>query len=302
MDTPARPALYVALSNFSASPAGDWQRLIDVATAADRVGIDGLVVSDHVVFGEHLEAYGRAETGGVDGGVQPTGPDGAWLEPMTFLSVLAGVTNDIRLSTNILLAALRRPVVLAKSAATLDVLSGGRLELGVGIGWQREEYDAAGLDFGTRGRLLDQTLEVCRALWRDEPASFSSDDVRFERIHCNPKPVHPNGVPILVSGRPKPRVLERLARHGTGWIPWGLSPEEAADAVPEVRQALRAAGRGDEPLDVRVSLRVSRQDPAAGFAAVPALAARGVTQFVVGAGAGTEDHLAKLRATFRESS
>src|SRR5690349_23959577 len=136
----------------------------------DRVGIDKLVVSDHVVFGEHLDAYGNPATGGTAGGRQPTGPDGHWLEPLTTLSVIAGTTSRVRLGTNILLAALRRPAVLAKTAATLDVLSGGRLDLGVGVGWQREEYEAVGLDFQDRGRLLDHTLEVCQALWRGDTA------------------------------------------------------------------------------------------------------------------------------------
>ena len=129
-------------------------------------------MSDHVVFGERLEEYGRPEIGGQAGGKQPTGPDGHWLEPLTTLSVLAGMTSRIRLGTNILVAALRRPAVLAKSAATLDVLSGGRLDLGVGVGWQREEYDAAGLDFDGRGRLLDHTLEVCQTLWREPRAAY----------------------------------------------------------------------------------------------------------------------------------
>src|SRR5207247_2385322 len=103
---------------------------------------------------------------GQEGGRQPTGPDGHWLEPLTVLSMVAAVTSRVRLATGILIAALRRPVVLAKTTATLDVLSGGRLDLGVGVGWQREEYEAAGLDFHDRGRLLDHTLAVCQTLWR----------------------------------------------------------------------------------------------------------------------------------------
>src|SRR5689334_25200763 len=149
----------------------------------DRVGIDKLVVSDHVVFGEHLDAYANPATGGTAGGRQPTGPDGHWLEPLTTLSVIAGMTERVRLGTGILLAALRRPVVLAKSAATLDVLSGGRVDLGVGVGWQREEYEAAGLDFRTRGRELDLTLEVCQTLWREPRADVELPGLAFEAIH-----------------------------------------------------------------------------------------------------------------------
>ena len=144
-DAPAAVA-----SRWSTGPPtqpADWRYLVDRAQAAEEAGIDRVVVSDHVVFGEDLEAYGKPELGGIAGGRQPTGPDGCWLEPLTSLAVIAGATTTVRLGTGVLLAALRRPAVLAKTAATLDVLSGGRLDLGVGIGWQREEYEAAGLDF-----------------------------------------------------------------------------------------------------------------------------------------------------------
>jgi len=129
------PQLSIALRTYSAEDPGTWQPVLDRARAADAAGIDRVLVSDHVVLGEHLDAYGRPESGGVVGGKQPTGPDGYWLEALTTLSVVCGMTSRVRLGTNILIAALRRPVVLAKSAATLDVLWGGRLDLGVGIGW-----------------------------------------------------------------------------------------------------------------------------------------------------------------------
>src|SRR5207237_1098202 len=142
--------LSTALVTFAAEAPEGWATMLETARLYDRVGIDRLVVSDHVVFGEQLDEYGRPEVGGTRGGRQPTGPDGHWLEPMTTLSVVAGSTERIRLGTGILLAALRRPVVLAKTAATLDVLSGGRLDLGVGVGWQRGEYEPGGLDFDGR--------------------------------------------------------------------------------------------------------------------------------------------------------
>ena len=180
--------LTVFLPTFAAEDPGSWDHVFDIARAADLTGIDRVVVSDHVVFGENLEAYSRPETGGVEGGRQPTGPDGHWLEPLTVLTAVAAQTNRVRLGTYILLAALRRPVVLAKQLATLDVISRGRVDLGVGIGWQREEYDAAGLDFRARGRLLDHTLEVCQTLWREQHASYQSPELGFEAIHSMPKP------------------------------------------------------------------------------------------------------------------
>jgi probable F420-dependent oxidoreductase len=274
--------LSTALLTFSATDPGGWQHLIDRARLLDEGGVDRLAVSDHVVFGENLDAYGDPRLGGVAGGVQPTGPDGHWLEPLTTLAVLAGTTRRIRLATNILIAALRRPVVLAKSAATLDVLSGGRLDLGVGVGWQREEYEAAGLDFARRGALLDHTLEVCRTLWRDQRAAIDSPELSFEAIHMMPKPLRPEGVPVWVAGTVNPRVVRRLARFGTGWIPWGADAADPASGIDRMRQALADAGR--DPTDLQV---VGRLPTVAGtdgsvdvdrtMDAVPALVAAGIT-------------------------
>jgi len=238
------------------------------------------------VFGEHLEEYGRPEAGGVEGGKQPTGPDGLWLEPLTLLSVLAGITTHARLGTGILLAALRRPVVLAKAAATLDVLSRGRLDLGVGVGWQREEYEAAGLDFGERGRLLDHTLEVCQTLWRDQAARFDGDGLHFESIHCMPKPLQPGGVPIWVSGRLNDRVLARIVRFGSGWIPWGDVARNPAEGLGRVKDALVAGGRDAAGFQVEGPLPVVRDgdgaiDVAPTMEGVPPLVAAGITDFRV---------------------
>ena len=132
-----QPHLSVQVVNFAAEAPDGWQRLLDHAVAADRAGVDRVAVSDHVVFGDDLSDYAEPAKGGLAGGRQPTGPDGHWLEPLTTLAWLAGRTDRVRLQTGILLAALRRPVVLAKSAATLDVLSGGRLDLGVGVAGRR---------------------------------------------------------------------------------------------------------------------------------------------------------------------
>jgi len=208
--------LSMVLQSFSAEDPGSWSQMFTLARAADAAGVDRLVVSDHVVFGERLEEYSKPEVGGQAGGKQPTGPDGHWLEPLTTLSVVAGMTSNIRLGTNIIIAALRRPVILAKSAATLDVLSGGRLDLGVGVGWQKEEYDAAGLSFDGRGRLLDHTLEVCETLWREKRAAYRSPELQFEAIHQMPKPLQAGGVPIWVAGTLRGSTIKRLARWGAG--------------------------------------------------------------------------------------
>lgn len=258
--------LSMNLYSFSAKPRADWSGLVDLAVAADEIGIDRLVLSDHVVFGENLDAYNEPALGGTAGGKQPTGPDGDWLEPLTTLSVIAGRTTRVRLMTGILLAALRRPAVLAKTAATLDVLSGGRLDLGVGVGWQREEYEVAGLDFAGRGRLLDHTLEVCHSLWLQQRSDYTSPELTFAGIHQMPKPTAPGGVPIWVSGTINPRTVARLSRFGAGWIPWGpdaadigaiarmktalldINPEYDVDAL-QVTSRLPAARRADGSID-----------------------------------------------------
>jgi probable F420-dependent oxidoreductase len=254
------PQLSMTLRTYAAEEPGTWQPVLDLARAADAAGVDRVLVSDHVVFGEHLEAYSRPESGGVEGGKQPTGSDGHWLEPLTTLSVLCGMTSRVRLGTNILIAALRRPVVLAKAAATLDVLSDGRLDIGVGVGWQREEYEAAGLDFGTRGRQLDLTLEVCQAVWRERRAKIYVPGLSFEAIHMMPKPRQPGGVPIWVSGRLNKRVVRRLARFGRGWIPWGEDADDLAGSIPRMRDAVAAAGGDGDAMQVAGTLPTVRRE------------------------------------------
>ncbi|HWL44929.1 MAG TPA: TIGR03619 family F420-dependent LLM class oxidoreductase [Ilumatobacter sp.] len=271
------PTLTLLLRNFSNRPR-DWGDLFERSRAADEAGIDRVLVSDHVVLGEHLDAY--------ENGRFLTPSDGQWLEPMTVIAMVAATTKRVRVGTGVILAALRRPVVLAKTAATLDVLSGGRLDLGVGTGWQREEYGAAGLDFARRGQLLDQTLEVCRLLWADGPASYEGDGLAFERIWCEPKPIQPGGVPIWVAGRPRGAVLRRIVRFADGWIPWAEWNDDVAVGIAVLRRAFAEAGRPWDGFQVRVAMPVSQRadgviDVEATMAPVPALVSAGVTDFTV---------------------
>ena len=303
--------LSIMLRSYSPTDPGPggWQPLFDRARAAEEAGIDRVFVSDHVVFGEHMDAYARPEVGGQEGGRQPTGPDGHWLEPLTVLTAVSSITSRVRLATGILLAALRRPVVLAKTAATIDVLSGGRLDLGVGVGWQREEYEAAGLDFEQRGRILDHTLAVCQTLWRDAPARFDSEELQFEGIHQMPHPVQPGGVPIWVSGTVNKRVLERIVRFGSGWIPWGPAEADPATWIPHVHEALAAAGRDVTTFQVAGRLPVVTKDDGdidveRTMDRVPPLVDAGVTDFrtfirLPGERAEATDRLAGIVAAFK---
>ena len=281
-----KPCLSLHLVNFAAEPPGDWQRLFDLAVAADRAGIGRLAVSDHVAFGERLDRYGDPAVGGLSGGRQPTGPDGAWLEPLTVLAMVGALTERVRLCPMVLLAALRRPIVLAKTAATIDVLTGGRLDLGVGVGWQQEEYEAAGLDFTARGRLLDHTLEVCHGLWTLQRASVSTEQLRFESIHQMPKPTS-GTVPVWVSGTVNRRSMARLARYGSGWIPWGPDAADIVSGIDKMREAVAATGRDPSGIEVTGVLAAERDadgNPQVGptMAAVPGLVEAGVTDFRLG--------------------
>jgi len=278
------PKISMTLITFSAEDPGGWQHLVDRVRAADAAGLDRVALSDHVVFGENLDAYGDPTAGGTAGGRQPTGPDGHWLEPLTTIAHLTAVTTQLRFTTNILLAALRRPAVLAKMASTIDVLSGGRLDIGVGVGWQAEEYEATGLDFADRGAQLDHTLEVIQTLWRDERASVDDDRLQFEGIHQMPKPVQEGGVPIWVSGTVNARSMRRLARFGGGWIPWGPDAVDLATGIAKMRDAVAAHGRDPSDIEVVANLPIAvdgggTPDFGESMAKVAEMAAAGATDF-----------------------
>jgi alkanesulfonate monooxygenase SsuD/methylene tetrahydromethanopterin reductase-like flavin-dependent oxidoreductase (luciferase family) len=196
------------------------------------------------------------------------------------------MTSRVRLATGILVAALRRPIVLAKTLATLDVLSGGRLDLGVGVGWQKEEYDAAGLSFEGRGALLDDTLSILQGAWRDLPTPPDSEFVKFERIYVSPQPLQPDGVPIWVSGTINKRMLSRMGRFGSGWIPWGDDIKDPAAGLSKIAEVIEANGRSMDGFRVQGSLAVrpdesGKLDYAKAVSGVPAQVAAGITDFAV---------------------
>ncbi len=256
-------------------PDGRLHEITDLARSAEAAGVDTVIVPDHVVMSENTQAY--------EWGPFPFPVDVPWLEPLTVLAAIAGATTRVRLATGILIAPLRPAIVLAKTAATLDVLSRGRLELGVGVGWQREEFAAAGLDFSERAQRLDDTLAACRVLWRDAPASFASPTVSFEKIWCEPCPVQAGGVPVWFSGTLHGRNLRRIVSWGDGWIPiMTATRADLAEGSARLREAFSAAGRDPGALKVRGSLAVrtgasGRPDLAGTLAGAPDLVRAGAT-------------------------
>lgn len=272
-----RPTLTLGLLNFDPSPSlASLDRWIEGATSAEAAGIDRLVVVDHVVMGNQLDAY--------DGGTFPTGPDGSWVEPLTLLGVIAGVTKSIRLSTGILIAGLRPAVLLAKTAATLDVASNGRLDLGVGVGWQKEEYEAEGLDFAKRGQILDDTLGACEVLWRDSPATYASPTISFGPTWCHPTPIQVGGIPFWIAGRISSKTVARMVRFGSGWIPWGDYQRDVAKGIDLLKGPFEEAGRDLADFGIRGNLVLrfddkNRLDLNATFEPVGALLEAGVNDF-----------------------
>lgn len=261
---------------------GDYGGLLDTARAADTAGIHQLVVTDHVVMGPRTDRYPYGDF--------PMRANEPWLEPMTTLAWMAAVTQRLRLGTGILIAPLRPAVLLAKTAATLDVLCGGRLDLGVGVGWQREEYEASGLAFEERWALLDDTLRACRTLWSEGPAAFQSPSVSFQEISSFPHPVQAGGIPLWFGVKLTPRNLARIAELGSGWMPMSSKPDELRAGIEALREAFAARGRSFAGFGVRAHapLRMDsagRLDLDATLAALPELEEAGATDvsFALGA-------------------
>lgn len=280
------PALSIQPINFAQDDpgVGGWKPLFNHVEGADAAGLDRIAVSDHVVLGENLDEYADPKKGGIVGGQQPTDSEGQWLDPIVLLSMFAARTENIRLGTGILIAGLRRPATLAKELSTLDTLSHGRLDIGVGVGWQHQEYDANGVSYKGRGALLNETLEICQTLWRETSAQYQSDSVNFEGVHLNPKPLQPGGVPIWVSGRLNAKVLERIVRFGSGWIPWGDDAKDPVGGLNTIRQELEKAGRDAKGFQCTSHIRIAKQengkpDYDATFAPVGAMFEGGVTDF-----------------------
>lgn len=254
--------------------AGAQRTVIDaVAATAERCGFATLWVGEHVVMVDESDSHYPYS----DDGRIAISADVDWLDPLITLSFAAAATNRIELATGVLLLPEHNPVIMAKQAASLDRMTGGRLSLGVGVGWSKEEYDALGVPFEGRGRRLAEYVAAMRTLWRDDVASFSGEFVSFDRVRVNPKP-HGRSIPVVLGGN-SDAALRHVAEWGDGWYGFNLADvEEAAFRASKLRSLCREVGR--DPTDLR--LAVSLQDP------VPADATRladaGIDELVLVAG------------------
>ena len=236
----------LALPHYDFSlPGGEpisFARIAEVATTAERLGFDAVWMSDH--FFTSLERYG--------GDAEPQGS----LEPLTTLAALAPLTERVRLGTLVLSAGFRHPAVLAKSATAIDLLSDGRLDLGLGAGWYESEFEAFGYPFGSTGerfRTLEETLEVLGRLFAEGPASYEGQRFQLREAYNHPRPAQSPRPPIWVGGKGGPRLLGLAARLADGWnTAWRWTPEAYAERVSVARAACERVGR--DPATLRLSL------------------------------------------------
>ncbi|WP_433073989.1 TIGR03619 family F420-dependent LLM class oxidoreductase [Dactylosporangium sp. CA-052675] len=223
---------------------GRFSGLLEAAALADRMGVDLLVLPDHVTMSERAHRERVAL-----GFPYPIATN--WYEPLTALAAVAGVTGRARLGTNVLIAPIRPAVLLAKQLATLDVICGGRLDVGLGVGWQEEEYRTTERAFEGRFGYLEEQVAVCRALWGGGPAAHAGRHLAFTDLHSLPLPVQGADLRLSFGFNPTPRAIERIVRHGLGWWAAPMPIEEFRAAVAAIRGACERAGR--DPRSVTVT-------------------------------------------------
>ncbi len=242
-----------------------------VAAAAEACGFATLWWGEHVVMVDRpVSRYPYSADGRI---AVPSEAD--WLDPLVGLSFAAAATERIRIATGVLLLPEHNPVLLAKQAASLDVLSGGRLTLGVGVGWSREEFAALGVPFERRGARAAEYAAAMRALWREDVASFDGEFVSFETVRVNPKPAGGDTLPIVLGGN-SDAALRRAASWGDGWYGFNLAGVDAVrERLAVLGELCREAGRELAELYLAIALEAGRP------ADLAALAELGVSECVL---------------------
>ena len=216
----------------------DAQALVGLAVRTEELGFDSVWVHDHVFNVGHV--FDRI-------GGRP------YYEPLTLLSFVAARTTRVRLGTSVLVLPYHNPIRLAKTAATLDVLSGGRLILGVGVGSIEQEALAMGSPFAERGAVSDEAIAVMRTLWTQEDPRFDGKYSRFSGMKFSPKPVQRPSIPLVIGGI-SPAAIRRAARLGDGWQPLGLSPEALGQSMASLREQALTHGRDVAKIPVSITL------------------------------------------------
>lgn len=247
----AGPRLLLILTeNHTLVDPDDLKGLVGLAVDAEAAGFDAVMASEHVVLGPSSGALGRPENPRAYAAPGNQDPATSWPSSNVLLAAVAAATERVRLVMGAVIAPLRHPVLLAKELATLDRLSEGRLVVQPTVSWHREEYDALGVSFEQRGRILDEQLAAMTALWEHTPASHPGPRFAFDDVYCVPKPWRrdPARPKMWFGGQSMhPRLLRRLVRYGDGFHPFGTP---SADDLSRLREGLVAAGRGPGALEM----------------------------------------------------
>jgi len=254
--TPTGPAVRLGVALGRVHPALH----LEVTREAERLGFESVWLPEHLVF--PIEMAGSPHPGEEHPPVPPTTPV---FDAFAYLAFLAGRTQRLRLGTHVYLLGLRHPFVSARAIQTLDLVSGGRAEIGIGAGWLASEWRAAGLDFASRGRRLDEALAVCKRLWSEPVVEHRGRFFEFPPVAFEPKPVQKPWPPILVGGE-SDAALRRAARHGDGWIGLDHSPESARERVARLRALRVEAGRDEARFEITVGARDPSRDELAHYA------------------------------------
>jgi probable F420-dependent oxidoreductase len=234
----------------------EWVAVVEECEVESVWGIE------HVVLAHDYDPkYPYSDSGLTPGGSGAEAGRFPMPDPLDTLAYVAAVSRSVKLGTSVVIAPLHSPAVLAKRVSTIDNLSDGRMILGLGIGWQREEYEAVGAPFRQRGARLEECIGAMRALWTEAPATFRGEHVTFESVYSSPQPAR-GTVPIVLGGNSAPAV-ERAGRIGDGWYPYAIGPDEFETAITHVRTVAANAGR--DPDEVEVTVWPGSHDSASEF-------------------------------------
>jgi len=234
----------------------EWVAVVEQCEVESVWGVEHVVLAD-----EYDPNYPYSESGQIPGGSGSAVGARPMPDPLDTLAFVAAVSLNVKLGTSVVIAPLHSPAVLAKRVSTIDNLSGGRVVLGLGIGWQREEYEAVGVPFRQRGARLEECIGAMRALWTQAPATFQGEHVSFDRVYSSPQPAR-GTVPIVLGGNSAPAV-ERAGRLGDGWYPYTIGPDEFAASAARLREVAVDAGR--EPDAVEITVWPGSHDPTSEF-------------------------------------
>jgi probable F420-dependent oxidoreductase len=270
------------MAPYQLAPVEDGRFAADLGRCAEDTGFESIWAVDHVVMCPDYESKYPYDASGRspfdENVIQP--------DPLIWLTWVASATTTLKLGTGILILPLRNPAVLAKEAASLDRLSGGRLLMGIGVGWVEEESKAVGMEFRNRGQRCDEYVEAMRALWNEGVSSYQGEHVAFQNVVSRPEPVSPKGVPILVGGH-SPAAAKRAGRLGDGFFPLGVFGPELDDLLAIMAESAREAGR--DPSEIEVT---TVGGPDRGFA--EACQAQGITRFLISPSSGD---MSEIRAS-----